>query len=83
VPEQIVLLVALTGGLLDGVPLDKVRDAEQALKKAALDVPAGIRDRFRSNEKLSDEDRQAILQVGGRAVAQFLSEPDPKHKKNS
>jgi F-type H+-transporting ATPase subunit alpha len=40
VPEQIVILVALTDGLLDIVPIGKVRDAEQALRKAAADLPA-------------------------------------------
>ena len=44
VPEQIVILVALTGGLLDSVPIDKVRDAEQALRKAAADFPAEVRE---------------------------------------
>ena len=34
VPEQIVILVALTGGVLDSVPIDKMRDAEQALRKS-------------------------------------------------
>ena len=43
VPEQIVVLVALTGGCLDCVPIDKVRDAEQALRKAAADLPAEVR----------------------------------------
>ena len=71
VPEQIVILVALTGGLLDSVPIDKVRDAEQALRKAAADIPAEIRQRFSSNDKLSDEDRKAILQVVGKADRAF------------
>jgi F-type H+-transporting ATPase subunit alpha len=83
VSEQIVLLVALTAGLLDGVPLDKARDAEQALKNAVSDVPDGIREHFRSNDKLSDEDRQAIVQVGAKALAPFLSEPVPGPKKKS
>ena len=69
VPEQIVILVALTGGVLDSVPIDKMRDAEQALRKAAADIPAEIRKRFSSNDKLSDEDRKAILQVVGKAIA--------------
>ncbi len=50
VAEQILILMALTGGLLDGVPLDKVRDAVQALRKSAADIPAEIRQRFFSNE---------------------------------
>ena len=81
VSEQIVILVALTGGLLDSVPIGKVRDAEQALRKAAADIPAEIRQRFSSNDKLSDEDRKAILQVVGKAIAPFQPEPVPEPKR--
>ena len=81
VSEQIVILVALTGGVLDGVPIDKVRDAEQALRKAAADIPAEISKRFSSNDKLSDEDRKAILQVVGKAIAPFQPKPVPEPKK--
>ncbi len=82
VPEQIVVLVALTGGCLDSVPIDKVRDAEQALRKAAADLPAEVRQRCSSNDKLSDEDREAILQVVGTALAPFQPEPaaEPRRK---
>jgi F-type H+/Na+-transporting ATPase subunit alpha len=71
VSEQIVVLVALTGGLLDSVPIGKVRDAEQALRKSAADIPAEVSQRFSSNDKLSDEDRRAILQVVVKAIAPF------------
>src|SRR5271165_2425625 len=81
VDEQIVILVALTGGLLDGVPVAKVRDAEQAMRKAVADVPAEVRQRFSSNEKLSDEDRKAILQVVGKVIAPFRPEPVPEAKR--
>ena len=81
VPEQIVILVALTSGVLDSVPIDKMRDAEEALRKAAADIPAEIRKRFSSNDKLSDEDRKAILQVVGKAIAPFQPKPDPEPKK--
>jgi F-type H+-transporting ATPase subunit alpha len=82
VPEQIVLLLALTAGLLDGVPLDKVRDAEQALRKAAADIPAELRQHFSADDKLSDDDRKAILQVVGETIAPFLTAPvtEPRKK---
>src|SRR5271168_1906765 len=82
VPEQIVILLALTGGLLDSVPIEKVREAEQALQKAAADIPAEVRQRFSSNDKLSDDDRKAILQVVSKAIAPFHPEPatEPKRK---
>jgi F-type H+-transporting ATPase subunit alpha len=81
VPEQIVILVALTGGLLDSVPIGKVRDAEQSLRKAAMDIPADVVQRFSSNDKLSDEHRQVILQVVEKAIAPFQPEPVPETKK--
>jgi len=58
-----------------------VRDAEQALRKAVADIPAEIRQRFSSSDKLSDEDRKVILQVVGKAIAPFQPEPVPEPKK--
>ena len=83
VAEQIVILVALTGGLIDSVPIGKVRDAEQALRTAVADVPTDVRKRFSSNDKLSDEDRKAILQVAGKAIALFQQQSVPEPKKTS
>jgi F-type H+-transporting ATPase subunit alpha len=74
VSEQIVILMALTGGLLDTVPIAKMREAEQALRKAAGNLPTELRERFSSNAKLTDEDRKAILQVVGKAIGPFQPE---------
>jgi F-type H+-transporting ATPase subunit alpha len=81
VAEQIVILVALTGGLLDRVPIGKVRDAEQALRKVVVDIPAEVLQRFSSNAKLSDEDRKVILELAGNAIASFHPEPAAEPKK--
>ena len=78
VGEQILVLVALTSGLLDSVPIDKVRDAEQALRTAAADIPKAIHQRFTSNNKLSDEDHKQILEVAVKALAAF--QPKPIHE---
>jgi F-type H+-transporting ATPase subunit alpha len=80
VAEQIVILVALTAGLLDIVPIDKVRDAEQALRKSAADIPTDVKKRFSSNDPLSDEDRKAILQIASTAIASFQPKPAPEPK---
>jgi F-type H+/Na+-transporting ATPase subunit alpha len=58
-----------------------MRDVEEALRKAAADIPAEIRERFSSNERLSDEDHKAILQVVGKVIAPFQPKPDPELKK--
>lgn len=80
VPEQIVILAALTGGLLDSVPIGKVRDAEKALRRAAGDLPAAVRQRLTSNDKLSDEDRKTVLDSATKATAPFQPKPTPKDK---
>ena len=67
--EQICVLLALTAKLFDPVPLEKVNDAEQALQKAAAQIPAEIAGRLTSADKLSDADRKAILDIATRALA--------------
>jgi F-type H+-transporting ATPase subunit alpha len=71
VPEQIAVLLALTGGLFDSVPLEQMRAAEQALRKAAMELPDELRLRFSSNEQLSGSDRAAILQVASETLLPF------------
>jgi F-type H+-transporting ATPase subunit alpha len=58
VPAQIAVLLALTAELFDAVPLDRMPDAEHALRKAAADIPAEVCERLDTAEKLSDEDRE-------------------------
>lgn len=73
VPQQILALIALTAGLLDRVPLDKIRQAVNSLRDAAKDIPEPIQTRFESGDKLSDEDRAAILEITNQALSQFQS----------
>ena len=70
--EQICVLLALTAGLFDPVPLEKVKDAEGALQKAAAQIPAEIAGRFATADKLSDADRKAVLEIATRTLAPFL-----------
>ena len=51
-----------------------------ARQTGVADVPVEVRGRFSSNDKLSDEDRKAILKVVGKAIAPFQPAPDPKAK---
>ena len=76
--EQIAVLLALTEGLFDRVPLEKMNDAEQALRKAAADIPADVMERLSTADKQSDADRTTILKVATRALAPFLEPPDAK-----
>jgi F-type H+-transporting ATPase subunit alpha len=74
VPEQISVLLALAEGLFDGVPLDRMRDAERAVRAASEDLPADIRQRFEAGAKLSDEDRGSVIEIARKSLAAFQPE---------
>jgi F-type H+-transporting ATPase subunit alpha len=80
VPAQIAVLLALSAKLFDQVPLDQMTDAESALRAAAADIPAEVRGRLDTAEKLSDEDRQTIVEIARKALARFQPKPEPAKK---
>ena len=69
--EQITVLLALTNGYFDLVPLDKMKQAEQSLRKKAAELPEDLRKRFISSSPFSDEDRCLILQLAQKALESF------------
>ncbi|HUN98442.1 MAG TPA: alternate F1F0 ATPase, F1 subunit alpha [Bradyrhizobium sp.] len=71
VPEQIIVLVALTGKLFDSVPLDKMRDAEHMLRAAMAMIPEATLQRLGSTNMLSGADREVILDIARVALAPF------------
>jgi F-type H+-transporting ATPase subunit alpha len=75
VSEQIAVLLALTAELFDLVPLNRMTDAEQALRKAAADLPAEVRERLDSVEELQDADRETMIRIARKALEEFQSEP--------
>lgn len=75
---QITVLLALSAGLFDAVPLGKVADAEAALGKVTATMDKGVAGRLTSADKLSDDDRKAILYIATKALGPFQPVPDPK-----
>jgi F-type H+-transporting ATPase subunit alpha len=71
VPAQIAVLLALTDRLFDSVPLEKMREAELALRKAADAFPADLVQRLTSAEVLGDSDRETILQIARDTLTSF------------
>jgi F-type H+-transporting ATPase subunit alpha len=67
----------LTAGLFDPVPLERVTEAEGAVRKAAAEIPADVVERFTSASKLSDADRKAVHEVATRALLPFQPPPPP------
>lgn len=77
VPQQIVVLLALTSHLFDGVPLAQMTQAENALYEAAATLPEDLRARFETATKLSAEDRDAIIEIAHRSLTRFQPKPAP------
>jgi len=51
--------------------MDRMKQAEQAVNDAAVNIPANIRYRFDTAEKFSDEDQQAILKIAQQSLKIF------------
>jgi len=81
---QITVLLALTAELFDDVPLDRMTDAEQAVRKAAAEIPEEVSERLDTADKLSDEDRETIIEIASQSLEKFSPEPysksEPGHK---
>jgi F-type H+-transporting ATPase subunit alpha len=69
--EQITVLLALTAGLFDDLPLERTAEIELALRAATAQIPAELRQRCLQSLTLSDADRGVILQVAATALVAF------------
>jgi len=77
VAEQIIVLIALQAGLFDQMSLDKVPDGELALQKALATLSKDVAGRLMSEDKLSDQDHKAIVELAKATLAGFQPKPDP------
>jgi len=80
VPAQIAVLLALTAELFDLVPLDRMTDAEHAVRDTAADIPPEVRERLDTAKQLSDEDRETIIQIARKSLAHFQPKQEAKAK---
>jgi F-type H+-transporting ATPase subunit alpha len=80
VPAQIAILLALTADLFDAVPLDKMTEAGRAVHEAAAKIPPDVCARFETADKLSDEDRKAIIEIARQALAPFQPKAEAQEK---
>ncbi len=78
VPEQLVVLLALTNGLFDTVPVEKMPEAQTLLAASSLKLPAKLLEQLVSDADLSQADHDAILAGAKTLLAPFQTPPDPK-----
>ncbi|WP_372826970.1 alternate F1F0 ATPase, F1 subunit alpha [Polaromonas sp.] len=74
VPAQIIILLALTAGLFDTVPMDQMAQAERAVREAAASLPAELLARLDTAKTLSDEDRTQLTDGASSALHPFQAE---------
>lgn len=68
VAEQIAVLLAVTQGLLDSVPLDQVKSVEQIIRQAVREKLPNICHKIETGHKLSQSDRTALLNTIQQAI---------------
>ncbi len=74
VPAQIAVLLALTAGLFDSVPLERMTDAERAVRSLGESLAEPVRVRFETAAKLSDEDRKLVIDGARNALQPFVQQ---------
>lgn len=76
VPGQIAILVALSAGLFDPVPIERMVEAEAAVLAAAAAWPSELVRRFEAEEPLAAKDRALVVDAARRALAPWLPQAD-------
>ncbi len=74
--EQVAVLLALTEGLFDPVAVERMPEAERAVREAAALIPEDLRARFDAPEELARRDRETILDMARRALAHLTETLD-------
>lgn len=80
VPAQIATLLALSEGLFKAIPMDQMMDAEHAVQDSAANIPPEVCARFETASKLSDGDRQTIVEIARQSLTRFHTPPAPQPK---
>ncbi|NVM23805.1 MAG: alternate F1F0 ATPase, F1 subunit alpha [Desulfobacterales bacterium] len=66
--EQIAVLLAVTRGVVDEVPLDRIVEAEAAIRKIAAEKQPDLCARIQAGEQLGDDDLSSLLDHIQKAV---------------
>lgn len=77
VPEQIIVLLALTKGLFDLIPIDKIQEAETSLLSAITKLSSVLMKELVSDKELSSETSDTILKMANDSLTPF--QINPKH----
>lgn len=82
VSEQILTLLALTENLFDRVPLDRMIEAELAVRSVSERISADIRAQLKGDSALDDKSRKILIEIISETLADFQSEALPNADSN-
>jgi F-type H+/Na+-transporting ATPase subunit alpha len=68
VAEQIIVLLSVTSGLFDDLPVEQVEAASRAVREALVEKGGEIYGRIQAGDPLSDEDQEKLLDLARRAI---------------
>lgn len=66
--EQIASLIAVTGGAMDKIPIEKVLEAEAKVRMAVREEAADVCQRIEKGEKMTTTDMEIILKIAEKVV---------------
>lgn len=72
--EQILVLTALNEGLFDPVPLDRITEAEDVVRKAAKSLSPELSARLQSAKSFDDSERKALLTAARECLANLIQD---------
>ncbi|MFZ3385017.1 MAG: alternate F1F0 ATPase, F1 subunit alpha [Candidatus Methanoperedens sp.] len=81
VPEQIAVLLSVTGGVFDELSIQDISDAKVKVQKAIVEKLPDLCFRILSGEKLKKEEREELLDVARRAINFKKGETEIKGEK--
>ena len=82
VPEQLMVLLALTKGLFASIPLDQMPEAEQLIQNKAAYLPDTILKRIYASEPFNQEEETLILALAKEALQPILDSQETKVEHN-
>jgi len=68
IPEQLAVLIAVTEGLFDSLPVEAIPRAEKSVREAVTTQLPKICQKIEVGELLSDEDKAAIVEAARTAL---------------
>jgi F-type H+-transporting ATPase subunit alpha len=75
--EQVAVLLAISEGLLDPVPVGDIQRVTDEIRRATREAVGEVCDRIEAGETLSERDRNALLKVASKTVAIASEEDEP------